>query len=644
MDTFQRSSRNPILSPNKDKEWQERAVFNPCVVKTLQQFHMLYRAESLERDYEGAHRSVSTIFYANSRDGIQFTNQKLFIKPENVWDRFGCEDPRVTFLNDKYYIFYTALSTYPFTAPGIRIGAVITKDFKTIEERHPVTPFNSKAMALFPEKIDGKMVAVLTVNTDTPPAKICLAFFEKEEEMWSESYWNKWYSELDTHVIPLLRHANDHIEVGAPPVKTEKGWLLIYSYIQNYFSPEKIFGVEAILLSLQRPAQVIGKIREPLLFPERDYELYGNVAGITFPSGALIEKEKLSLYYGAADTTCCLAVADLKKLLENLAHGDKKLTCLVSQCIGQGFKRYKHNPIIAPRPEFNWEAIATFNPAAVYEDGKFHIIYRAMSGDDTSVFGYASSRDGMHIDERLLHPIYVPRADFEKKLRPGNSGCEDPRITKFEDEFYMFYTAYDGYTPRVAYTSIKVDDFINKRWNWKYPRVITPPSIDDKDACLLPKKINGKFVIFHRLETAICVNFEENLDFGENNWLVHQDSLIKPRVKYWDNRKFGICAPPIETKFGWLMFFHRVSIPGDIYKVEAALLQLDNPEKVIAKTDAPLFEPEMDYEKTGLIANVVFPCGAVLHNNKIFIYYGGADRVVGVAKMNLTDILKRLGI
>ena len=315
-----------------------------------------------------------------------------------------------------------------------------------------------------------------------------------------------------------------------------------------------------------------------------------------------------------------------------------------SKWIRQGFKRYVQNPIISPRPEFSWEAKATFNPAVIYEDGKFHIIYRAMSFDDTSVFGYASSKNGVHIDERLITPIYEPTTNFEKKLRSGNSGCEDPRITKIDDTFYMFYTAFDGYTARVAFTSIKVTDFLNKQWNWASPIVITPPNIHDKDACLLSKKIDGKFVIFHRAFEGICINLEDDLNFDEHKWLVHQKYIIEPRKPYWDNFKFGIAAPPIETKYGWLMFYHRASIPGSIYKVEAALLSLDNPLNVISLTDATLLEPEMDYETDGIVPNVVFPCGAVLLNDSIYLYYGGADKVVAVAKMELKDILIRLGI
>ena len=640
---FKRLEENPILKPNNAASWEALAAFNPCVVKGNKKYHMLYRAQSLPQEYHGEQMSVSSIGYAESTDGIHFDQRRQLIKPEQPWEKFGCEDPRVTKLGDKYYIFYTALSFYPFSAPGIKIGLAITKDFQTIEEKHLVTNFNSKAMALFPEKINGKFVAVLTAHTDQPPAKIGLAFFDKEEELWSEHYWTDWHSSLDSHVLPLLRNSNDHIEIGAPPIKTAKGWVFIYSYIQNYFSSQKIFGIEAVLLDLKNPAKVIGRTTKPLLVPEKEYELKGDVPNVIFPSGALLEQEKLSFYYGAADTTGCMATANVNDLIAALTPKEKFIF-ETSKNIAKGFQRYQGNPLITPRPEFAWEAKATFNPAAIYEDGKVHIIYRAMSHDDTSVFGYASSVDGIHIDERLSMPIYVPRASFEQKLRPGNSGCEDPRLTKLDNRFYMFYTAFDGYIPRVAFTSISVKDFLAKRWNWEMPIVITPPGIDDKDSCLLSKKINGKYVIFHRAQENMRINFVESLAFKENQLLEHSGYLIKPMKEYWDNRKFGISPPPLATKKGWLLLFHRVTKPESIYKVEALLLDIDNPTKVIAETDATLFEPETDYEKIGQISNVVFPCGAVLLKNEIFLYYGGADEVVGVAKMRLKDVLKQLEI
>lgn len=640
---FKRSEENPILLPSKDANWESYAAFNPCVVKENKIYHLVYRAQSLPQDHQGVHLSVSSIGYAESKDGIHFTNRRQLIKPEQPWERFGCEDPRITKLGDKYYIFYTALSFYPFSAPGIKIGLAITKDFQTIEEKHPITTFNSKAMALFPEKINGKFAAILTANTDIPPAKIALAFFDKEEEMWSDHYWADWHWCLDSHIIPLLRSSNDHLEIGAPPVKTDQGWLLIYSYIQNYFSDKKIFGIEAVLLDLNNPSKVISKTTKPLLIPEKEYELKGDVPNVIFPSGALLEKEKLLMYYGATDTTCCVATGNINDLIQLLIP-EEKIIFEYSKYIIQGFQRYQGNPIIVPRPELAWEAKATFNPAAIYEEGKFHIIYRAMSNDNTSVFGYASSQDGVRIDERLSMPIYVPRESFEQKLRPGNSGCEDPRITKLDNRFYMFYTAYDGYTPRVAYTSISIEDFLAKRWHWEKPTVITPPGENDKDSCLLAKKINDKFVVFHRAKDSIRISFVDSLTFADNQWLENAGYTIKPRKEYWDNQKFGIAAPPIETEYGWLLFFHRVTKIESIYKIEALLLDINNPTLVIGETDATLLEPEMDYEKVGQVSNVVFPCGAVLLNEEILLYYGGADKVVAVAKMGLKDILKRLGI
>ena len=138
-------------------------------------------------------------------------------------------------MNGKFYIFYTALSTFPFCPSCIKVGAAITNDFKNIKEKHLVTPFNSKAMSLFPEKVAGRYAVVLSVNTDLPPTRIAVAYFDREEQIWSPTYWEGWYSLLNDNIIPLERSPKDHIEAGAPPIKTKYGWLLIYSYIQNYF-------------------------------------------------------------------------------------------------------------------------------------------------------------------------------------------------------------------------------------------------------------------------------------------------------------------------------------------------------------------------------------------------------------------------
>jgi predicted GH43/DUF377 family glycosyl hydrolase len=315
---FKRSEENPVLVPNPDNDWEGEATFNGCPVVIRGKVVLLYRAESLPMTVGDAGRRISSIGYTSSSDGLHFKDRHQLVRPEYDWERYGCEDPRVTKLGGKFYIFYTALSQYPFRAEGIKVGLVITRDFKQIEEKHPVTTFNSKAMALFPERINGKIAAVLTVNTDKPPVKIAIAIFDDENQIWSDKYWAEWYAGLNYHVIPLERSANDQIEVGAPPIKTKYGWLLLYSHIQNYFSPPATFGVEAAILNLNNPRELLSRTKKPLLVPREEYEIYGRVPNIIFPSGAIVKGKELHLYYGAADTTCAVATVALSELLDKL--------------------------------------------------------------------------------------------------------------------------------------------------------------------------------------------------------------------------------------------------------------------------------------------------------------------------------------
>ncbi|MDO8260050.1 MAG: hypothetical protein Q7T50_00955, partial [Candidatus Magasanikbacteria bacterium] len=155
MSTCKRYPNNPILFPKSDFYWERKAVFNGCPVKEGKRLRLLYRALSDIKYNQGAMMNVSSIGMATDwRDGT-FHEREQLIKPSEAWDKFGCEDPRVTKFNGKYYIFYTALSTYPFRPEGIKIGLATTRDFKKIE-KHQVTTFNSKAMALFPEKVNGR--------------------------------------------------------------------------------------------------------------------------------------------------------------------------------------------------------------------------------------------------------------------------------------------------------------------------------------------------------------------------------------------------------------------------------------------------------------------------------------------------------
>jgi len=636
MFSVKRSFCNPIISPRKDNPWESFAAFNWSAIagKKDKKIHAVYRAMAEPKLIPKENIFISSIGYTSSKDGKSFTKRTQLVKPELEWERYGCEDPRVAELNGKYYIFYTALSVYPFRHDGIKVACAITKDFKKIDAKYLVTTFNAKAMALFPSKVNGKIMAILTVNTDNPNrmAKIALAEFDKEEDIWSPLYWQAWYKNLSKNILRVRRTITDHVEVGAAPIRLKKGWLLIYSHIQNYHSDHRIFGIEALLLDLDNPKKVIGRTRHPMLIPEEAYEKYGQIPNVIFPSGSMIQGDDLWILYGAADTTCCLAKVKLNNLLKSMRPLKKY----------DHVQRFRKNPIISPIPGHPWESKATFNPASIELDKKIHIVYRAMSEDNTSTMGYAVSFDGLTIHERLPEPIYVPREEFESKKVPnGNSGCEDPRITKIGNRLYMCYTAYNGAeVPRVGMSSISVKDFLKRNWNWSKPILITPPGIDDKDACIFPEKINGQYMIMHRIKNQICVDFVSSLDKPLEE-VTKGIRLMGPRFGMWDSKKIGIAGVPIKTKAGWLLFYHGVG--EDVYyRLGVALLDLKNPTRIISRTNETILEPEKKYEREGHVPNVVFPCGHVLRGDTLYHYYGAADSVIGVATMKLSTLLEML--
>ena len=180
MFVVKKSEHNPILIPDKDHYWEEFASFNLCPIKHGKTIYGLYRAISAVDVLQNP-RQTSIIGIGESKDGIHFKNRVPFIIPKEEWDKFGCEDPRVTYFEGVFYTFYTALSKYPFGADGIKVAVALSKDLKKITERHLVTPFNAKAMTLFPERVNGKIVVMFSYHTDSPPAKIAFAFLDKIE-------------------------------------------------------------------------------------------------------------------------------------------------------------------------------------------------------------------------------------------------------------------------------------------------------------------------------------------------------------------------------------------------------------------------------------------------------------------------------
>lgn len=621
MFSLSRSEHNPILSPDTRHPFESTAAFNASPIFKDNKLHLVYRAMSRPELLKEPRIKVSTIAHTSAVKDFDFEDRHVLISPDADFDAYGCEDPRVTKLGRTYYIFYTALGGYPFSKDNIKVAVALSTDLEEITQKHLVTPFNAKAMALFPEKINGKMAALLTVHTDDKPSYICYAEFDKKEDIWSEKYWKTWHDNLDAHKLHIARKEDDHVELGAVPIKTEEGWLVVYAHIQNYGSEQRVFGIEILLLDLENPRTIIGRTKGPVMVPETYYEHVGEVPHTIFPSGALVRENKLEIYYGATDTHTAVASILLDTLMPTLEEDHPT-----------PFARYKGNPIITPRPDQSWEAGGTFNPAAIELDETIHILYRAVAEDGTSRIGYATSRDGLSVDERLDEPIYSPRSDFESR------GCEDARIVEIGDKLFITYTGYDGNTPRVAVSSIATKDFLARNFTWSDPFAITPPSIMNKDAAILPRTIDSQYLILHRVGESICADLVPTLDF-KTETVDTCIEILPPRRGMWDGEKVGIAAPPIETDEGWVLLYHGVS-EHMVYRVGAVLLDKDDPTIVRSRTAAPIFEPQEDYEKKGIVNNVVFPCGVVVREGSVYMYYGGGDKVVGVATAKLSDLLK----
>jgi len=315
-------------------------------------------------------------------------------------------------------------------------------------------------------------------------------------------------------------------------------------------------------------------------------------------------------------------------------------------------EKASHNPIISPSL-YDWESKATFNPAAFEYNGKVHIVYRAVGEDDVSVLGYASSFDGLHIEDRPTYFAYKrffeykkdgPRAEY---LSGGGwcGGCEDPRMTLIDGIVYVIYTAFDGWgSVRLAMTSISLSDFLKKKWNWKKAVLISPPGQINKNWVLFPEKINGKFAILHSFYPNILINYFDDLnELDGKHFITSNNTRPVDKTRTWDSWFRGVGPTPIKTKEGWLILYHAMDHNNpDRYRLGAILLDLNDPTKVLYRSQNPILEPEEDYENNGHKWGVIYCCGAVVKGEDLFVYYGGADKFVCVASIKLQDLIDDL--
>jgi len=323
--------------------------------------------------------------------------------------------------------------------------------------------------------------------------------------------------------------------------------------------------------------------------------------------------------------------------------------------------RNSNNPVISPSIENDWEYGGTFNPAAWRdEQGIIHLIYRAIGADGVSRFGYASSADGVSFS-RLPYPIFFmesprwqQRRDaalaaqrYDPVMYPSGGswgGCEDPRMVLIDDRFYLTFSAFDGWDfIRMALTTISKEDFLAQRWKWSKPVFLSPENEIHKNWVIFPEKINNKFAVLHSISPRIQVDYLDDInDIRTGVVKINSEFGAKKPRSEWDTWPRGVGAPPVKTEKGWLILYHATdkSEPHK-YKLGAMLLDLENPEKIIARSPSPVLVPDKWYENDSK-PGVVYVCGAVIVEDELHVYYGGGDRYVCVARMPVKKILSWL--
>jgi beta-1,2-mannobiose phosphorylase / 1,2-beta-oligomannan phosphorylase len=336
--------------------------------------------------------------------------------------------------------------------------------------------------------------------------------------------------------------------------------------------------------------------------------------------------------------------------------------------------KVKKEGVLLEKTTSGFEIEGVLNPAVIREGKAVHMFYRAVSKGNHSSIGCCEFDGPLVVKERCDIPLIFPQFDYE------SHGMEDPRIVKIDDLYYLTYCAYDGINalgalatstdlvhwdkhgiivPQITYNDFKRLTGYKYTLNEKYARyndrnaMVTTPDkkvlLWDKNVMFFPRRINDKLYFLHRIKPDIqiaCVNNLQELtkEYWENYFLHEGDNVaLEPKYKFEVSYIGGGC-PPIETAHGWLVIYHAVhdALQGYVYTAGVALLDLDAPEKEIARLPYPLFKPEEEWELKGEVNNVCFPSGAVVFDDTLYIYYGAADERIACASVSLSGLIKEL--
>jgi predicted GH43/DUF377 family glycosyl hydrolase len=263
------------------------------------------------------------------------------------------------------------------------------------------------------------------------------------------------------------------------------------------------------------------------------------------------------------------------------------------------------------------------------------MFYRAQGIDWVSRIGYAVSADGVNWN-RLRKPLLAPTHASDSR------GLEDPRVVEIEGMFYMTYTAYGstayGESDSATFFGGGITPLIASSQNliaWKTVGAIVQGE-DNKDHLLFPRKIGGRFAAFHRRRPHVWIAYSDDLATWKETDMA---PIYGPRAENgWDDTSVGSNGIPIETPYGWVCINHAYD-KSSTYRLGVILLDLDDPTKVIHRPKDPIFEPREMWEIRGDVPRVVFSCANPVVNGTVYVFYGGADHVIGLATCTLDELV-----
>lgn len=301
------------------------------------------------------------------------------------------------------------------------------------------------------------------------------------------------------------------------------------------------------------------------------------------------------------------------------------------------FTRYEGNPILSPA-RWPYPANAVMNAAATQADGKTVLLCRVEDHRGFSHITTATSQDGYSnwvvSDEPLL------AADDGHPEEAW--GVEDPRVTRLDelDAWLITYTAFGPGGPGVSLAS--TTDFLSVK------RLGMAMAPENKNAAVLPRRVGGQWVMFHRPVSQMAGGGDVWLSRSTDleSWTAPEPVLSRRPGGWWDSARIGMGPPPIETPQGWLGVYHGVrgTVAGELYRAGLVLLDLEQPTKVVRRSPEWVLGPRADYEITGDVPGVVFPCGLVHDepSGELRLYYGAADTCIGLATARFDDVLAYL--